>query len=170
MCLGALSARATAPKARSCFSGGDQNGGARTRRAPQAKQRLRSPPGAGIGPKQCPRPKGRTGNATRRTDSTIGTGDYGQSRTAGSLIILCNGGSRLNGAHMAHSLSGGQHRFAVVPKGAAALSTGACRTVLANARTLPKRQRPGGNRRKLLNCGVEPPHDLVGSLTHLRVR
>jgi hypothetical protein len=91
MCLGALSARATAPKARSCFSGGDQNGGARTRRAPQAKQRLRSPPGAGIGPKQCPRPKGRTGNATRRTDSTIGTGDYGQSRTAGSLIILCNG-------------------------------------------------------------------------------
>ena len=37
---------------------GDQHGGARTGTAPQAKQRRRSPPGAGIRPEAVPRTEG----------------------------------------------------------------------------------------------------------------
>jgi hypothetical protein len=40
----------------------------------QVKQRLRRPPGAGIGPKQCPGPKGRSGKTTDQQQRSVDHG------------------------------------------------------------------------------------------------
>jgi hypothetical protein len=50
-----------------------------------------------------------------------------------------------------------------------ALSTGACGAVFADAWALPQRQRTRRDRREFLNGCLEPSHDLLESLAHVRV-
>ena len=69
---------AAAPKSRSCFSGGTRMGEPEPERRRQAKQRLRRPPGAGIGPKLCPGPKGRSGKRMGRRQLIGSDGGIGR--------------------------------------------------------------------------------------------
>src|SRR2546430_17727666 len=62
---------ATAPKARSCFSGGTRMGEPEPERRRQTKQKLRRPQGAGIWPEAVPRTEGQIRIMTSFLDASL---------------------------------------------------------------------------------------------------
>ena len=74
------------PRQGAAFLGGPEWGEPEPEGRHRRKQKLRSPPGAGIGPKQCLRPKGKTGNARPGRTLLSEPADNGSKQTAGSWI------------------------------------------------------------------------------------